>query len=384
MGLWVSTVGSDGAGANEVRSTDDQRVEEYAERLRPLLGRLVTIEETGRVPYNQEATPDTINHYAWGAGDLNPLWVDEAYARRSRYGTVLAPPTFPYSVTSPSLATWLDKPPHDFNAVYGGTSWEFRKLVVLGDRLHATARLADIYTKTTRTVGPMVVLVSETTYWNQRCEPVAAARGLSLRYLRERAAFGGRSESHGTREPRLKITPDVSPDLACSKVRRQGKVPLYWEEVSEGQPVASLFKGMFTMTEMVRWNAGCLGPPRIGAWLDENGRFVNAAHYDPDIAREMGLSGPFDNGPLRGAWLSQLVTDWMGDWGDLLHLEYKILRLNIVGDVNTCKGFVARKWLENGDGTVELEVRVENQDNEITASGKATVRLPAKRHSPGC
>jgi len=35
-----------------------------------------------------------IQRFAQAIDDPNPLWQDEEYARRSRYGSIIAPPTF--------------------------------------------------------------------------------------------------------------------------------------------------------------------------------------------------------------------------------------------------------------------------------------------------
>src|SRR5271154_2603596 len=48
-------------------------------------------------PWNYEATRDGIRHYAHGIGDDNPLWCDPDYAKQTKYGTVVALPSFLFS-----------------------------------------------------------------------------------------------------------------------------------------------------------------------------------------------------------------------------------------------------------------------------------------------
>jgi acyl dehydratase len=38
-----------------------------------------------------------IRHFADGLGDTNPLWTDEEYAKRTKWGGIIAPPCFLYS-----------------------------------------------------------------------------------------------------------------------------------------------------------------------------------------------------------------------------------------------------------------------------------------------
>ena len=52
-------------------------------RLRSRLGVVI---ENRTQPHVEEATKDTIRHFAWGIGDDNPLWVDREYANRPKLG----------------------------------------------------------------------------------------------------------------------------------------------------------------------------------------------------------------------------------------------------------------------------------------------------------
>ncbi len=46
----------------------------------------------GRRPWRTEATRDAIYHLALAIGDLSPLYLDEEYAKKTRWGTLIAPP----------------------------------------------------------------------------------------------------------------------------------------------------------------------------------------------------------------------------------------------------------------------------------------------------
>ena len=76
---------------------------------------------------------------------------------------------------------------------------------------------------------------------------------------------------------------------------------------------------------------------RVGANLEErifeatnvslflyNAAIWNAhrIHYDEDFSKNVDRHpGIVIDGPLQGDWLSQAVTDWMGDQGQLLEFE---------------------------------------------------------------
>ena len=53
-------------------------------------------------------TPETIRRFALGSGDDNPLYVDPDYARTSRYGTLITPPSITgFLERSNGASDWL-------------------------------------------------------------------------------------------------------------------------------------------------------------------------------------------------------------------------------------------------------------------------------------
>lgn len=49
-------------------------------------------------PHNYEVTWDGSRHFAYGYGDANPLYCDPEYAAKTRWGSLVAPPTFLYTM----------------------------------------------------------------------------------------------------------------------------------------------------------------------------------------------------------------------------------------------------------------------------------------------
>ncbi len=62
----------------------------------------VSVRRTG-APFNEVCTKDAIRHYAHGLGDTNPLWTDEEYAKKSRWGSLIGPPCFLYACGAGAL-----------------------------------------------------------------------------------------------------------------------------------------------------------------------------------------------------------------------------------------------------------------------------------------
>ena len=81
---------------NEMTRKFPKITDEGLEDLRKRVG--VKIEKTVE-PWCYEATRDNIRHYAHGIGDDNPLWCDPEYAKTTKYGDVLALPSFLFSTS---------------------------------------------------------------------------------------------------------------------------------------------------------------------------------------------------------------------------------------------------------------------------------------------
>ncbi len=96
-------------------------------------------------------------------------------------------------------------------------------------------------------------------------------------------------------------------------------------------------------------------------------------HYDQDYAWGVGLPGVILHGLLKAAFLGQLVTDWVGDDGEVRALEVSYRGVDQPGRAYTCRGRVTRV---DGD-QVELEVWGEDATGQRTTVGSATVQLRA-------
>jgi hypothetical protein len=77
------------------------------------MGRLVDPHHQGM---DLGSVPDAIRRVAQGLGDDNPLWWRENHGRDTRWGEMIAPPTFLYSCSSGGRWPGDDgvSPAHDF------------------------------------------------------------------------------------------------------------------------------------------------------------------------------------------------------------------------------------------------------------------------------
>jgi len=138
-------------------------------------------------------------------------------------------------------------------------------------------------------------------------------------------------------------------------------IQLYYQDVRKGDEVTPLVKEP-TPRQLVMW-AGAVGD-------------YMPIHYDQDYARSRGLKGIIVHGQLVGAFLGQLMTDWVGKQGSLSKLSCSYKGMNYPGEKITLRGKVLRKYVRGGENFVECGVWAENPKGEKTASGTATVVLP--------
>ena len=137
-----------------------------------------------------EVEKGAIARYAEAVGDLNPLYLDEEYAKKSKYGSIIAPPGFfgwvvrrPRDTSAPEVIAGA-RGPNLAAAGYprvldGGMEYDFIKPIRAGDTLTSSSIIKDIVEREGRT-GKMAFLIREATYTNQDGEVVAKTRGTSI------------------------------------------------------------------------------------------------------------------------------------------------------------------------------------------------------------
>ncbi len=150
-----------------------------------MANKIVTEEATKQIgvegpPVTVEIERGAIRRFAEAIGDTNPLFNSEPQARKSRFGGMIAPPTFCRSLMSPIPNVKLNLG-ETFRGLDGGSEWEYFHPVRPGDRITVRTKLADLRESEGR-LGPMVFIVMETSYTNQLGEVCALQRSTAIRY----------------------------------------------------------------------------------------------------------------------------------------------------------------------------------------------------------
>jgi len=359
---------------------------------RSLLGMPIRVEL-----WNNEATRDTIRHYAWGIGDDNPLYCDPEYAKGTRWGTIIAPPTFFFGVFDAVVAPGLP----DVHWFYSGADWFFDKPAHRGDEFTAHAEYVDAREVGGAQVGRMIVQTGEITYANQHGERLARVLSHCFRVPRPGAEGGLRYEPRPAHRYTLSELEGI--EHAVMHEYRRGPDPLDWDAVQVGEAMPGTVRGPLTLLDMTCYYAGAVGTSgykstklktqyRVWATTDP-GRIPNnydpsyyAAPYSPSIGHQdarvavsdLGMPGPYDNGPQRIGMICSCVTNWMGDDAMLREFSVRLKKPVIFGDTTFTKGCVTGKRVEGGARLIEAEVWAENQLGERTGTGRALIEAPSR------
>src|ERR1700704_6265492 len=160
--------------------------EEGLEDLRKRIG--VPITDTVE-PWNYEATRDGIRHYAHGIGDDNPLWSDPAYAEKTRYGTIIALPSFLFA-TSRIISGYVGGL-SGVHAMWAGADWTWHQAARRNDEISTEAWLKDLVEHETRFAGRSVQQIYHVKFRNQQGELLAEADSWCFRTERDHAREQG-------------------------------------------------------------------------------------------------------------------------------------------------------------------------------------------------
>ena len=362
----------------------DAEIDAWVAKTREMTGRVVQ----ERQPWNRDVTADAIRHFAYGTDDDNPLWTDAAYAAKTRWGKLQAPPAFLVSSLYPMLHGAPMKAP--LASLIGGVEYAWSERMFAGDVLTPEARQKEFFEKRNKEGRRLNFVVSEVVYRNQKETVVGTATATMIMATQVGTQVMMSHEVPRYSEDRLKELEGIW----RAEIRR-GAAPRSFEDVAVGDALPPIVRGPLTIGDMVAWNAA-IGPSyKAGRWgyLDlakaPHTAMVNPVtgfpvkysqqHEDFQLAAGRGMPAPFDNGVMRFAWVAPLVTNWMGDDGFLKRLLVQVKLPGLYGDLVTYAGKVTSK--NEDDASVSIEITGSNQKGLVATAGSADVVLPRKKRT---
>lgn len=359
------------------------------------LRRRIGIEFPIEQPFLRYVNSDSIAHVARAIGDANPLWIDREHAEQSRFSSLIAPPAFLYGV---AWGSWDLRRGDGLPGVHGLHSrdhWKLYRPVKDGDEIHAVKTFAPLIEKEGSYAGRSIIQTRVVDFYNQRDEKVATCHMEAFRVERE----AGKQNAKYTEIEKARYTPEEIEeidDLIAAEVVRGGETR-FWEDVTVGESMQPIVRGPLTVADMIAWMMG-IGSPHIRSgqyWLqyrrsvpkiavpdpDTNiPQAVERVHWDPFMAAEIGMPGPYDYGSQRGAWATHFATNWSGDDGWVAQVDVQYRGMNFLGDTVKIGGEVLEKWISKstGIGYVKCRIGGVNQRGKDIMPGTALIALPQR------
>lgn len=352
-----------------------------------------------RIAPNLEVSLDTSRHFAFGYGDDNPLYCDLDYAAGTRWGGLIAPPNFHYTMgedaaperDAETRALLKGDPLAGLGSYQAVMEYEWWQPLRLGDRCKVLQAQVGVVEKASRFGGRTAHLTHAFIYANGRGGLHAVRRGTWVHA--ERSATKERKTETLVQRP-YTVEDLARIDAAYEAETRRGAKPRYFEDVVVGDAIQPRVKGPLTTTDVVVWHMGWgmqLTPPgafkiaydirkKIPGMYPANNLnipdTVQRLHWEPERAQELGLPTSYDYGAMRETWIIHALTDWMGDDAWLWKLRCEHRKFNYIGDTTWIYGRVTAKERIDGHNAVHLEVWCENQHGVVTTPATATVLLP--------
>jgi acyl dehydratase len=97
-----------------------------------------------------QVSKDKIKEYAKAIKNLDPHFVDEEFAKKSKYGTIIAPPTFCVVFGAELIEPMFFDPEIKLNMamlVHGEQEFEFYDVIKAGDTITTTSKIVNIVNK---------------------------------------------------------------------------------------------------------------------------------------------------------------------------------------------------------------------------------------------
>jgi acyl dehydratase len=348
--------------------------------------------------FNTQSTKDGIRHFAQGVGDSNPLFSDENYAKNTKYGAIIAPGAYLYTIN------WINMGygGPGIHGFYSGGDWEWYKPIYSGDEYKVVGVFRDLVPKKGQMGGGRTWIdYGDVIYINQKGEIVG--KEYQHIVLVERGSAGGAKKYRNIPKPQYSKKDWIRILDQYEQEEMRGSNPRYWEDVEPGDKVGPMLKGPLSVRDIICWLMGG-GSPYVKAHkiqyeyetrhphaleyvdtgeADNPGDVPELVHFLDPFAQAIGIDRIYDYGNQRMSWLCNLFTNWVGDDGFLWKMSGDLRTFNLAGDITTFQGKVVKKYRDKNHCCVDIEAWAKNQRDQWSVTPHiSTVILPSKEFGP--
>jgi N-terminal half of MaoC dehydratase len=345
----------------------------------------------------------------------NLLHYDPAFSGASRYGKLVAPQSFAIAADDGhgAVPACVGKIPES-HLLFGGDEWWFYGTPIHGGDTIFNERIPfDYAVKNTGFAGPTCFQRGDNNYYNQHGDKIAKQRSTTIRY---KAEAGAASTDMANAED-----PEWSKDeLEALEERKLGWIKMlhalghdkrYWDDANIGYALPERVFGPHSIASFTtEWRAfivntwgtmdlklndlEAMGFTREMAGYENdpamqlvNPEFTDGAyigpsrgHLFPKWARTIGMPRGYGYGASMGSWITDYLSGWAGEWGQVVHSNCSYRGPAFTGDITIMTGEIIDKMVdEEGRNLVQVSVKMANQLGTTMATAKAEIELPKKQ-----
>ena len=344
----------------------------------------------------------------------NLLHYDPDYAAASQWGKLVAPQSFAIATDDGhgAVPACVGCIPNS-HLLFGGDEWWFHgPRVSAGDFVYNERIPFDYVVKDTKFAGPTCFQRGDNNYTNQHGEPIAKQRSTAIRYS---AHAGGEATNADEAEDPV-WTPEELESLEDRKftwiqmLHDLGHKQRWWDDVNIGDELPERVFGIHSIASFTtEWRAFLVNtwgtmdlrkqdllavgftPEMAGLENDPDMQLINPeltdgayigpsrGHLFPAWARRIGMPRGYGYGASMGAWITDYLAGWAGEWGQVRHSNCNYRSPALTGDITVQSGKVIDKFIdEQGCHMVQIDSRMQTQTGATMATSKAEVELPKK------
>jgi len=357
-------------------------------------------------PWNITCTDDAVRRFAICIGDDNPLYCRPDYARRTRWGSVIAPPAFEKSmglnrnpVMDPEAAKITSKALRGIQLFHSGGENFYYAPIMEGTTLHRSRYVANVEDKQSEFSGRSVVVTNGLSLWDQNDKVLVDGVDWFIHAERKKS---GNSDKYVRDEPARYTDEDLAEiEAAYDAEYRRGADTLWFEDVVAGTMLPRMVKGPLTVSDLINLHMGA-GWLIYGNWPNrlayENRKklrgfysrdeyngwdTVQRVHWDKDLAQTVGVRMMYDIGPVRQFHISNYLTNYAGDDAWIHRIRFEFRRFNYIGDVTWLTGEITEARVDERLGPlIEVAMRGTNQRGSENIRATATILLPSRKLGP--
>jgi acyl dehydratase len=141
------------------------------------------------------------------------------------------------------------------------------------------------------------------------------------------------------------------------------RLETHFEDVQEGDESSEWKVEDLTRTHFVKY-AGASGD-------------FNPMHHDDTFATKVGYPSVFGHGMFTAGVIAHYLEDWVG-LGNLRKLGVQFRGQVWPGDTLSFRATVTRKYKEDEENRVDLDLAVTNAKGDAVVKGTATAALPSR------